>query len=250
MKILRYVSDDRVSWGLLEGDSVRELDAPPFGVLATTDRVRRLAEVTLLPPVVPSKIVCLGLNYRDHAAEFGNPVPEVPVLFMKPPSAVIGPGDPIRLPRGAGRVDYEAELALVVGRRCRDLAREEAAGALLGVTCLNDVTAREQQRRDGQWTRAKGYDTFCPLGPWIETGEPLAARQVSCRLDGRAVQSGATADLVFDIPSILAFVSGIMTLEPGDVIATGTPPGVGPLAPGDRVEVSVSGVGTLSNPVE
>ncbi len=251
MKILRYRHRGREAYGVLEdGWLVRRLDGTPFEAVNPGSRHLRLDEVALLPPVRPGKIVALGLNYRDHAKEMGDELPAEPLIFLKPSTAVIGPGEPIRLPRGAGRIDYEAELALVVGRRARHLKKEEALGCLLGVTCFNDVTARDLQKKDGQWTRAKGFDTFAPLGPSIETEAPDADRTVECLVNGEVRQRGSTADLIFRPADILAFVSGIMTLEPGDVIATGTPPGVGPLSPGDRVEVRIAGLDSLVNPVE
>jgi 2-keto-4-pentenoate hydratase/2-oxohepta-3-ene-1,7-dioic acid hydratase in catechol pathway len=249
MKVLRFLRRGRPAWGVLEGNRVRLLAAPPFRGIRPSPETFPLEGLPLLPPVVPGKIIGLGLNYREHAQEFSQPVPREPVIFLKAPSSLLGPGGAILLPAGAGKVDHEAELALVVGRRCRRLREEEAAGALLGVTCINDVTARDLQREDVQWTRAKSFDTFSPLGPWVETEDPLATRTVECLVNGELRQRSSTASLVRGIPEILAFVSVIMTLEPGDVIATGTPPGVGPLRAGDRVEVRVSGIGTLENRV-
>ncbi len=250
MKILRFRVDGREAYGILEGeDLVRELDGPPFGGVRPAAAVHRLAEVELLAPVRPGKIIALGLNYRGHAREMNENIPDEPIIFMKPSTAVIGPGEAIRLPLAAGRVDYEAELALVVGRRARNVDRASALDAVLGVTCFNDVTARDLQRKDGQWTRAKSFDTFAPLGPWIETDGLGDHRTVECLVNGETRQRGSTGDLIFDAAAVVAFVSRIMTLEPGDCIATGTPPGIGPLAAGDRVEVRISGIGSLENPV-
>ncbi len=250
MRLARFANNGNgISWGAVEGDRISLLDGSPFDGVRLLDRTAALSQVRLLAPVVPGKIIALGLNYREHIREMGHQVPDEPVLFMKPASAVIGPGGTIILPGRSSRVDYEAELALVVGRRCRNLKPSETVGALLGVTCFNDVTARDLQAKDGQWTRAKGFDTFAPLGPWIETDEPMAARRVECLVNGEVRQSGSTADLLFPPAEILAFVSGIMTLDPGDVIATGTPPGVGPLSPGDRVTVRIEGIGDLENAV-
>lgn len=207
-----------------------------------------LEQARFLPPAMPSKVVCVGLNYRSHARELDMPIPVEPVLFLKPPSAVIGHQGEIRLP-GVGQIDYEAELAVVVGQRCKEVQARDADQVILGYTCLNDVTARDIQRRDGQWTRAKSYDTFCPIGPWIETSIDPADVSVTCRVNGEVRQEGSTRSLIFGVGELVEFVSNVMTLEPGDVIATGTPPGVGALKPGDTVEVEVEGIGALRNPV-
>ncbi|MHB8922819.1 MAG: fumarylacetoacetate hydrolase family protein, partial [Thermoleophilia bacterium] len=193
------------------------------------------------------KIIAVGLNYRSHAAELGMPVPDEPVLFMKPPSAVIGPGETIILPPQSQQVDYEAELAIVIGRTVRGISVTEAPSAVLGYTCANDVTARDLQQRDGQWTRAKSFDTFCPLGPWVETDPPSLQTAVELFLNGELKQSATIADMIFPPLQLVAFISGVMTLERGDIILTGTPPGVGPLQAGDEVMVRVSGVGELVN---
>ena len=201
----------------------------------------------------PGKIICVGRNYRDHAEEMDNPVPERPLLFQKPVSAVIAPGEPIRLPAASDEVEHEAEIGVVVGRRLRRAGEEEARAAVAGVTCLNDVTARDLQRTDDQWARAKGFDTFCPVGPRLHAlRDPDAWREleVRCRVNGEERQHGRAADMAFGVPAVLSHVSRAITLEPGDLVATGTPAGVGPLRPGDRVEVEVSGVGVLRNPVE
>lgn len=197
----------------------------------------------------PSKIVCVGRNYAEHARELGNEVPERPLLFFKPPSALIGPGEAIVLPRASARVEHEAEIGVVIGRRLRRASEEEAEGAIGGFTCVNDVTARDLQKVDGQWARAKGFDTFCPTGPKIVTGLDWRRLEVIGRVNGKVRQRGATTQMLFSIPALLSYISGIMTLEAGDLIATGTPAGVGPLAPGDIVEVEIPGIGTLSNTV-
>ena len=198
----------------------------------------------------PSKIVCIGLNYARHAAEFGNPIPEEPLIFLKPPSALIGAGEPIVLPAGAGQVDYEGEIGVRIGKTARHVARGQAWDYVDGLLPLNDVTARELQRKDGQWSRAKGFDTFCPIGPVTPLAKvDLAKLSVTTRVNGEVRQQSGADDMVFDIPALIAHVSGIMTLEPGDLIATGTPSGVGPLAEGDVVEIEVGGVGKLVNPV-
>lgn len=210
--------------------------------------------VRLLAPVLPSKIIGIGSNYRDHAAELGRPLPTVPKVFLKPPSAVIGPGDPIPLPPGSERVDHEAELAVVLGRTLSRARPDEAMAAIAGYTCLNDVTARDLQKIDGVFARAKGFDGFCPIGPWLSVGLDPSRLGLRCRLlhpDGRVVlaQDGNTDQLVFGVAELLAFVSNIMTLWPGDLIATGTPAGVGPLVAGVRVQVEIDGIGILENPV-
>ncbi|MHB0914482.1 MAG: fumarylacetoacetate hydrolase family protein [Thermoleophilia bacterium] len=197
----------------------------------------------------PGKIIAVGLNYRSHAAELDMAVPAEPVLFMKPPSAVIGAGDAIVLPPGVGRVDYEAELAVVIGERARNVAVADAHGFILGYTCANDITARDLQAVDGQWTRSKSFDTFCPLGPEVETGAPAPDALVELVLNGEPLQGAPVADMAFSPVELVAFVSGVMTLERDDVILTGTPPGVGPLKAGDRVTVRVAGVGELENRV-
>jgi len=202
--------------------------------------------------VRPGKIVCVGRNYRAHAAELGNAVPERPLLFLKPPSAVIGDGDAIVLPAASQRVEHEGEIGVVIGRRLTGGDEAAARAAVAGIVCVNDVTARDLQTTDGQWTRAKGFDTFCPVGPRVLTVGPdfdLTRLEVRCRVNGVERQRGRAADMVFSIPAILAFIAGVMTLEPGDLVATGTPSGVGPLVNGDRVEVEIPGVGTLGNPV-
>ena len=193
----------------------------------------------------PSKIVCVGRNYAAHAKELGNEVPKEPLLFFKPPSSVIGPGGAVVLPKESERVEHEAELGVVIGRRVRRVAREQAMQAVYGYTCVCDVTARDLQKKDGQWTRAKGFDTFCPVGPWIETELDPADLAVKCTVDGVERQSGRTSQMMFDIATLISYVSAAMTLEPGDLVVTGTPEGVGPLAPGNKVLVSVDGIGEL-----
>lgn len=200
-----------------------------------------------LPP--PGKIIAVGLNYRSHAAELGMPEPDEPLLFLKPPSAVIGAGEAIILPPGSERVDYEAELALVIGRRVHGASRDEAAAAIAGYTCANDVTARDLQQKDGQWTRAKSFDTFCPLGSDIVSEAPPPGALVELFLNGEVRQQAPVDDMIFSPVELVAFISGVMTLEPGDIILTGTPPGVGSLKPGDEVIVRVEGVGELRNSV-
>ena len=209
-----------------------------------------LDALKVLAPVVPSTIVCVGLNYRDHAAEMNKKLPAEPMLFLKPATTVLNPGEPIRLPPGVGRVDYEAELAVVIGRRAHRVPRSRAWDHILGITCLNDVTARDIQNREIQYTRAKGFDTFAPIGPCILTGANGVARSVEARVNGERRQSSTTAQLIFTIEHLVEYITFVMTLQPGDVISTGTPSGVGPLVAGDVVTVTVEGVGALTNPVE
>lgn len=207
------------------------------------------AGIRLLAPVQPSKIICVGRNYRAHAAELGNDVPAEPLLFFKPPSAIIGPGEPILLPSVSERVDHEAELGVVIGRRCRRVAVEDALGVVAAYTCVNDVTARDLQKRDGQWARAKGFDSFCPVGPVLVDAPELARLSVLCRVNGQERQRGRVQDMIFSVAQIVSYVSHVFTLEPGDLLVTGTPEGVAPLVAGDVVEVEIPGVGLLSNPV-
>ena len=201
-------------------------------------------------PVRPGKIVCIGRNYAAHAKEMGNEVPPVPMLFFKPPSALIGPGDPIRLPAASRQVEFEAEIGVVIGQRLRGVDEQEAERGIGGYVCVNDVTARDLQKTDGQWGRAKGFDTFCPVGPEVRSGLDWRNLEVVCRVNGRERQRARATDMHFSIPMLLSFISGIMTLEPGDLIATGTPAGTAPLQAGDVVEVEIPGIGVLSNPVE
>jgi 2-keto-4-pentenoate hydratase/2-oxohepta-3-ene-1,7-dioic acid hydratase in catechol pathway len=229
--------------------NVELLDRPAWEPGAAVVGEAGLEEVRLLAPARPGKVVAVGLNYRAHADELQMAVKAEPVLFLKPSTAVIGPGEPIICPGRSAQVDYEAELAIVVGKRCRDVASSSAADYVAGYTCGNDVTARDLQKLDGQWTRAKSFDTFCPLGPWIVSAAPSPEARVSASVDGAEVQYGFVGDMIVAPLELLAFVSGVMTLEPGDVLMTGTPPGVGPLAAGQTVTIRVEGVGELTNPV-
>jgi 2-keto-4-pentenoate hydratase/2-oxohepta-3-ene-1,7-dioic acid hydratase in catechol pathway len=209
-----------------------------------------LGVVTLRPPVSPSKIVCVGLNYKDHAGEVGKALPAEPLLFIKPPSAVIGPGEPIRIPPGVGRVDHEAELGLVIGRRAHRVAASRAWDYVRGLICVNDVTARDLQKKESQYTRCKGFDTFAPIGPCIAVGADGGPRDVEGWVNGQRRQASSTRHLIFPIEYLVEFITFVMTLEPGDIISTGTPEGIGPLASGDTVTVKVEGVGELTNPVQ
>lgn len=253
MRICRFAVGSDVGFGAVEGEPGAETVTPlighPFAPFELSEQRAPLADVRLLAPVLPSKVVCIGKNYADHAHEMGGEAPSSPVVFLKPSTSVIGPGDPIQRPRDSSRVDYEGELAIVISRLCREVPRERAADVILGYTIANDVTARDQQQADGQWTRGKSHDTFCPLGPWIETSLDASDVLLETHLDGVAVQSARTSLLLHDIPTFIAFVTSFMTLLPGDVLLTGTPAGVGPMVAGQRVEVSIEGIGTLSNPV-
>lgn len=249
-RFVRMMRDDGPRWGIVEDERVYGLRGGPFGDWERGGALGSLDELSLLAPVAPTKVVCVGRNYPAHAAEHGSVVPEEPLLFFKPPSAVIGPEDPIILPPQPERVDYEAELAVVIGRTCRAVSPEDAWGCVLGVTCGNDVTARDLQRRDDQWTRAKGFDTFCPLGPWVVTGlgeSDATDLEVICRLNGEVRQRALASEMAFSPAELIAYASSIMTLEPGDVIMTGTPEGVGPLTAGDEVEVEIESIGVLRN---
>lgn len=250
IRLIRYRLGNQADYGLLAGDDIFRLTSEPWQGLHPGERVAALAEVQLLAPCLPSKIVAVGRNYAAHAAEFGHDVPDEPLIFLKPPTTVIGPGAAIVYPRHLSQwVEHEAELAVVVGRRAHHVSPAEAHAYVLGYTCANDVTARDLQRRDEQWNRSKAFDTFCPLGPWIVTDLDVSDLAVRCRVNGELRQDGRTRDLVFGVGRLMADVTAVMTLEPGDVLLTGTPAGVGPLRPGDQVAVDVEGIGTLENEV-
>ena len=252
MRIVRVTTEGGPAWGTVEGNEVRRLPDGPFGSLDPGESIGLLDDLPLLAPAVPSKIVCVGRNYAAHAAEHGADVPSEPLLFLKPPSSVIAAGAEIVVPELSSKVEHECELALVIGRRCRAVAEDCAWEHVLGVTCGNDVTARDLQRADSQWTRGKGFDTFCPLGPWIVTGlgeERVGHLDVSCTVNGELRQRANTSQMVFSPAFLIAYITQVMTLEPGDVVMTGTPSGVGPLTHGDEVTVEVEGVGKLTNPV-
>lgn len=238
------------SYGLLEQDAVREITGLPWSSWVEGHTLWDLKNVRLLAPCEPSKIVCVGRNYAAHAAELGNEVPKEPLIFLKPPSSIIGPEKPIVLPKISHRVEHEGELALVMGRKCAHLSdQDDALAFVLGYTCLNDVTARDLQKSDVQFTRAKGFDTFCPVGPYIETQLDPCNIRVECAVNGETRQSGNTSLMIYSLAFLVRWVSRVMTLMPGDLIASGTPAGVGPLVAGDTVEVSVAGAGMLRNPV-
>ncbi|MGH3392294.1 MAG: fumarylacetoacetate hydrolase family protein [Actinomadura sp.] len=250
MRIARFSTDDIMSFGVVEEDSIAAIAAHPFGELRFTGDRFALADVRLLAPILPSKVIAIGKNYAEHAREMGGEPPAEPVVFSKPSTAVIGPGEAIAYPEKLSeRVDFEGELAVVIGRMCREVPASRAAEVILGYTCGNDVTARDLQQRDGQWTRSKGFDTFCPLGPWIETEIDPGDLAVTTTVNGDARQNSRTSLLVHDIPTLIEYVSQVMTLLPGDVILTGTPEGVGPLEIGDEVSVTIESIGTLTNRV-
>ena len=249
MKICRVSYGGGISFGVIESGDVAELDGPPIGELRFSGKRAPLSDCRLLAPVLPSKIVAIGVNYRDHAQEMGHTLPAEPLMFLKPATAVIGPGDAIQKPAVTQRLDYEGELVVVVGGLVRKADRAAAAEAILGYTIGNDVTARDLQASDGQWTRAKGFDSFAPIGPWIETDLDVASVAIETRLNGEIRQSSNTKNLIFDPVGLVSSVSNVMTLLPGDCIFTGTPAGVGPMEPGDRVEVEIEGIGVLSNTV-
>jgi 2-keto-4-pentenoate hydratase/2-oxohepta-3-ene-1,7-dioic acid hydratase in catechol pathway len=270
MRIARFAAGNDVGYGVVtsapaDGQAsggaaaaapdlvVAELSGHPFGVgeddIRFTGRQFPLDDVRLLAPVLPSKVVAIGKNYAEHAREMGGEPPAEPVIFLKPSTSVAGPGDPIRRPALSERVDFEGELAVVIGRLCRDVPPSRVPEVVFGYTCANDVTARDLQRRDGQWARAKGFDTFCPLGPWIETAVDPADLDLTTTVNGEVRQQSRTSLLLHDVTALIGYASAVMTLLPGDVLLTGTPAGVGPLEKGDEVAVTIEGIGTLRNPV-
>jgi 2-keto-4-pentenoate hydratase/2-oxohepta-3-ene-1,7-dioic acid hydratase in catechol pathway len=250
MKIVRMrLRDEEIVYGAVEPEGIRVHRGTPFLAWEPAETVVPFSAAQLLAPVFPTKVIGVGKNYADHAAEMGGQIADEPVLFVKPATAVIGPGAPIVLPAASSEVHHEAELAVVIGTVARNVDAEDAGAHILGYTAANDVTARDLQRRDGQWGRAKGFDTFCPLGPAIETELDPVGLRISCTVNGETRQEATTEDMVFGVAELLAFVSSVMTLLPGDVILTGTPSGVGPILPGDRVEVEIERIGALLNPV-
>ena len=249
MKIVRFTAGRRIRYGMLSSDSIQVIDGSPFRSVRPVGEHYRMSDVRLLAPCLPSKIVAVGLNYRSHAEEMGIPLPEAPLIFLKPSTAAIGLGAAIVYPSTSSRVDFEGELGVVIKKQARQVAPDEALDYVLGYTCFNDVTARDLQNRDGQWTRAKGFDTFAAFGPCIETELDPANIPVETYLNGELKQQGNTNDLIYSVAEIISFVSGVMTLLPGDVIATGTPGGIGPMSVGDTVEIRIAPIGTLRNHV-
>ena len=262
MRIARFTTGEDPQYGVVTGD-VDELGIPADDAMVValagdplyvgvklTEEQHKLSDVRLLAPVIPrSKVVGIGRNYAAHAAELGNDVPDEPLMFLKPNTTVVGPGDPVFYPRQSKDVHYEGELAVVIGRICRDVAPDRVKDVVYGYTVGNDVTARDLQKGDVQYTRAKGFDSFCPLGPWIETDLDVGDLRVQTYLNGDLRQDGSTKQMIFDVPTLVAHVTSVMTLLPGDVILTGTPEGVGPMKPGDEVEVTIAGIGSLTNKV-
>ncbi len=253
LKICRVKYENKKCFGVIDNEEVYIFDS--FEKIESNEYLecKKIIEVEMLAPAEPSKIICIGLNYVDHARELGMEIPEEPLIFLKPPSSVIGHGDYIIIPKISKRVDYEAELAVVIGRRGKNISEREAFEYVLGYTCFNDVTARDLQRKDGQWTRAKSFDTFAPIGPWIVTKDEIRnphKLNIKLLLNDEIKQNSNTKNLIFSIPKLISFISNIMTLEPFDVIATGTPPGVGPLKKGDVVDVYIEKIGTLRNYVK
>ena len=254
MRIVRFATQGRIKYGALKNDTIHGIQGSPFSqgknhaiMIKLDGNIYDSREVKLLAPCLPSKIVCLGLNYRSHAKEFNLPIPSVPLIFLKPSTAIIGPDSEIILPRFSKRIDYEGELGIVIGKKAKDISENHAKEYVLGYTCFNDVSDRHAQKEDGQWTRAKGYDTFAPLGPWIETEINPDDLKVETYLNGDLRQSTRTSDLIFNTAKLISFISGIMALLPGDVIATGTASGIGRMNPGDVVEVKIENIGTLKN---
>lgn len=247
MKIVRFTQKEKIGWGVLENDFVRPLKGDPFGEIEIDKHKIDLKKLRLLAAAQPSKIVLAGLNYKDHAKELGMELPKEPVIFMKPPTAVTGDQDKVYYPFGVKQLDYEAELALIIKRKAKFVKIEHAREYILGYTCLNDITARDLQKKDGQWTRAKSFDSFCPIGPWIETEIDPLHLKIQAILNGNVMQNSDTSNMIFSPEYLVAYISQIMTLLPGDVISTGTPHGVGALKPKDTIEIKIQGIGSLVN---
>jgi 2-keto-4-pentenoate hydratase/2-oxohepta-3-ene-1,7-dioic acid hydratase in catechol pathway len=251
MRIVRYQQKDKApTYGWLLENKVGAIEGNIYGEYSRREAGTPLTEIKLLTPVEPSKIICIGRNYVEHAKEQKAELTKVPLIFLKPPSSILNPGEAIILPPQSQKVEHEGELVAVIGKRGRNIIAEEAHNYLLGYTIGNDVTARDLQYSDGQWTRGKGFDTFCPFGPWVDTDFDASDAVITCRVSGQPRQMASTRDMVFSVGQLVAFISSVMTLMPGDLIFTGTPAGVGPLTAGDVVEVEVEGLGKLSNPVE
>jgi len=249
MKIVRFLHEAKETYGILEGSMIRIASGTPFGAFETTGATVPLSAVKLLSPCMPRKALCIGLNYRDHAVEFGLAIPKTPVFFIKPSTAVIAPLDFIERPAMSRQVEFEGELVVVIGKKAKNVPAAEVSGYVLGYTCGNDVTARDLQPKEGQWTMSKSFDSFLPFGPWIETELDPSSLKIQTFLNGQAKQSSNTANLIFAVPKLVEYLSAIMTLEPGDIIMTGTPSGVGPMQAGDEVVVEIGGIGRLVNPV-
>ncbi|RJQ50740.1 MAG: FAA hydrolase family protein [Actinobacteria bacterium] len=249
MKLVRFAHQDTIRHGMVEDDTIIAISGGFFGPMQSMEETFAIEDVRLMSPTTPSKVVAVGLNYRDHAEELGMPLPSEPILFLKPPTSVVGHDYKITYPPESQQVDYEAELVVVMRERCHRVQAADVADYVLGYTCGNDVTARDLQKKDGQWTRAKSFDSFAPLGPYVETEADPRNLWVECFVNGEMKQSSSTMNMIFDVYELVSFVSHVMTLLPGDVIMTGTPPGVGRLQPRDLVEVRIEGVGSLTNQV-
>ena len=250
MNFIRFVFENKPTFGLVDGNKVRRIEGDPFFGYQPTGKELALDSIRLLSPCTPSKIVAVGVNYRDHAAEFDRELPKEPLLFLKPSTSVLGPNETIQLPRQSKRVDFEAELAVVIRKEASGIPEEAAYDYILGYTCLNDVSARDLQKKDGQWTRAKSFNTFAPLGPWIVTDIDPGNLKIKSYLNGERRQSANTNQLLFKVSTLVSFISQVMTLLPGDVIATGTPAGVGPMKPNDTIEIVIDNIGRLTNSVK
>jgi 2-keto-4-pentenoate hydratase/2-oxohepta-3-ene-1,7-dioic acid hydratase in catechol pathway len=250
MRLVRFAAQGRLAYGILLNDEITELGCDGYASFTSLQTTHRIADVRLFAPVAPSKIVAVGLNYRDHAHELGMQVPESPILFLKPPTTVIGPGESIVYPPMSRQVDYEAEMGIVIKDRIHRIDPEDVRKHILGYTCANDVTARDLQKVDGQWTRAKSFDTFCPVGPWIETDLVPDDLLVESYLNGERRQSSRTSQFIFRVDYLVSYISQVMTLEPGDLVLTGTPAGIGPMKSGDEIEIRIEGVGNLKNRVQ
>jgi 2-keto-4-pentenoate hydratase/2-oxohepta-3-ene-1,7-dioic acid hydratase in catechol pathway len=248
MRLVRFLHHTKTEWGIIEDDTkVTVCAREPFLKIQLTRKKIPLSDIRIIAPAKPSKIILVGLNYKDHAKELGLKIPKLPIIFLKPPTSVIGYGDSISYPESVRRLDYEAELALVIKKEAKNVTPRDVHKYILGYTCLNDITARDQQKKDVQWTRAKSYDTFCPLGPWIETKLEPRNLSVKSYVNGSLCQSSSTSNLIFPVERLVSFISSIMTLCAGDVISTGTPAGIGALKKGDMVEVAIQGIGVLKN---
>jgi len=247
MKIVRFAIDKKVKYGILNDESIQVIEDKPFRYIKVSDHYHQLSEVKLLPPCLPSKIIALGLNYHSHAKELNARLPDAPLTFLKPSTAVIGPEDNIIYPSASARVDYEGELGVVIKRPAWRVSVDDALGYVLGYTCFSDVTARDLQTTNGQWTRAKGFNTFAAIGPCIETELDPGNVTLETYLNGKLKQHGNTSDLIYSVPELINFISHVMSLLPGDIIATGTPSGIGPMYPGDTVEIKIEPIGILRN---
>ncbi len=251
MRIIRYqINDQAPRYGWLHEDKIGDIQGNLFGKYRRLEAKTPLADVKLLAPCEPSKIVCVGRNYVEHARELGNEVPQIPLIFLKPPSSIINPGETVILPPQSKQVEHEAELVVVMGKRARHVTAEDARNYVFGYTVGNDVTARDLQKIDDQWTRAKGFDTFCPFGPWVDTEFDISDALITCKVNGQPRQMASTRDMVFNVPTLIAYITSVMTLMPGDLIFTGTPSGVGPLENGNEVVVEIEGLGVLRNPIK